>query len=149
MKTTYFPATLVVAAAISSSGCTTMIAGAMAVSTPDEIKRSQYVTTLESRHAVEQVTACLKQALLSARNGSKPAQLTYRDTGAQPYQFVISNGASSSWSGMRPELLALLEASSDSRGGSATTIWAHPYLLSGAGPQGYLANTVDLARPCM
>jgi hypothetical protein len=138
---------LLAVAATFTTGCTTMLAGAMAVSTPDEIKRSSYVARLDSSRSLPAVSSCLKRALQDAKNGSRPAHVTYRDVG-EPHQFVVSNGQASGWSGARPELLALVEASSDGRGGTTATIWAHPYLLSGGGPQGYLANTVALARPC-
>ncbi|WP_374663302.1 hypothetical protein [Ramlibacter sp.] len=137
---------LLVAAA--TAGCTTMIAGAVAVGTPEEIKRSSYVTSIASPKPLGTVSACLKTALLQAKSGSRPAQFSYRDTGAEPHQFIISNNVPSTWSGARPEILALVESSSNGRGGSVTQIWAHPRLLSDGGSQGYLDRTVELTRPC-
>jgi hypothetical protein len=106
---------LALAILAGTTGCTAMIAGAVAVSTPDEIKRSEYVVRLDSSRSLQAVDACLKQALLLANNGSSPAHLTYRDVGAEPHQFLISNGVGSSLSGARPELLALVETAANAK----------------------------------
>lgn len=126
-----------------------MLAGAMAVSTPDEIKRSAYTATVASPKPLTSVNGCIKEALQSALNGSRPAAVTYRDTGATPYQYQVGNGVGSSWSGARPELLALVEAWPSPSGATSVQVWAHPSLLSNGGSRGYLDRTMALIRPCI
>lgn len=137
-----------VAMAACASGCTVMLAGAAAVGTPDEIKRSGYTSRLASTKPIAAVSGCLKGSLAQAKSGSRPAQFTYRDAGTEPYQFVVSNNVPSTWSGARPEILALVETYS-AGGGSVTQVWAHPRLLSDGGSRGYLDRTLALVQPCM
>ena len=142
---------IVLLASMTLAGCAPMLAGAVAVSTPDEIKRSEYVVRLTSDTALARVTSCMKHALLAYRNeaGRSPyAAITYRDT-ESPHQIMLSNNLPSSWSGVRPELLFFLENSTTSGGGTTTQVWAHQRLLSDGGSQGYLDRVVSAVRPCV
>ena len=128
-----------------------MLSGALAVSTPDEIKRSEYTVQLTSDKPLASVTGCMKDALVTYRNEagrSSYAAITYRD-GASPHQIMLSNNLPSTWSGLRPELLFLLENNTTDQGGTATQIWAHQRLLSNGGSQSYLDRVVATVRPCV
>lgn len=127
-----------------------MLAGAVAVSTPDEIKRSEYTAQLSSERSLATVTGCMKEALLAYRNEagrSAYAAITYRDSGT-PHQIMLSNNLPSSWSGLRPELLFLLE-NNTTGSGTSTQIWAHQRLFGEGGSQGYLDRVVATVRPCL
>ena len=50
---------IVLLASMTLAGCAPMLAGAVAVSTPDEIKRSEYVVRLTSDTALARVTRSL------------------------------------------------------------------------------------------
>ena len=133
------------------AGCAPMLAGALAVSTPDEIKRSEYSVQLTSDRPLASVTGCMKDALLAYRNEagrSSYAAITYRD-GTSPHQIMLSNNLPSTWSGLRPELLFFLENNNTDRGGTTTQIWVHQRLLSDGGSQGYLDRVVTAVRPCV
>lgn len=131
------------------SGCAVALANAVAVGTPEEIKRSEYTTQVVSAKPLAVVAECMKGALQAAKSGSRPALVTYRDIGPEPYQFIVTNNVPTTWSGMRPEILSLLESSGNAAGGTRTQIWAHPRLIGNGGGEGQLARTVALVQPCM
>lgn len=128
-----------------------MLAGALAVSTPEEIKRSEYTVQLTSDKPLASVTGCMKSALSAYRNEAgrnSYSAITYRDSAA-PHQIMLSNNSQSSWSGLRPELLFFLENNNTTNGGTLTQVWVHQRILSSAGSQGYLDRIVATVSPCV
>jgi len=121
-----------------------MLAGALAVSTPDEIKRSSFTAVMTSTKPLAAVDECMKTAMA----GVQAKGLTYRDTGPAPHQFIVSNNMPSTWSGLRPELLVMAETT-PTGAGTQIQVWAHPSLLSGGGSKGYLDKIASAARSCI
>lgn len=146
MKQTYV-LILTLSGGLSLSGCAPMIAGALAVSTPEEIKTSNYTARLSSDSSQSAINSCLKGVLTSYKDdrGRTPyATFTYRDV-SNPNQFVVSNNLSSSWSGMRPELLFLVETNERRPSGTDLQLWTHHRLLDSAG---YFDKVQNIIRPC-
>jgi hypothetical protein len=143
--------TAMIVAAIGSSGCAPMLAGALAVSTPDEIKASSFTGKFAVSAAQSTVTTCLKEAFASYRDDkgrSSFASFTYRDV-TSPHQFLVSNNMSSTWSGARPELLFLVETQERKLSGTDVQLWTHPRLLGNGGSQGYFEKVQAVLRPCI
>ena len=135
-------------AGLGLSGCAPMIAGAIAVSTPEEIKSSAYTArfTVDSSQAA--VTSCLKDVLLAYKNEkgrASYAAFTYRDA-TSPHQIVVSNNVSSSWSGARPELLFLIETQELRPAATDLQLWVHQRLLNSSG---FLDSVQTTLRPCL
>lgn len=140
-----------IAAAIGSSGCAPMLAGALAVSTPDEIKASSFTGKFTVSAAQSTVTTCLKEAFASFKDDkgrSSFASFTYRDV-TSPHQFLVSNNMSSTWSGARPELLFLVETQERKPSGTDIQLWTHPRLMGSGGSQGYFDKVQAVMRPCI
>ena len=126
------------------SGCVLMLAGAVAVSTLDEIKRSSFTSVMTSTKPWAGVDVCLKTSIA----GLRAAGFTYRDAGPAPHEFIVSNYEPSTLSVLSPELLMMAETT-PLGDGTQIQVWAHPSVFREGGSQGYLDRLYQAARSCV
>lgn len=127
------------------TGCAEMIS----VTRVDQIQASQYRSEMPSQRPAREIASCMKEALRSHRDatGKTPyAAITFRDF-QKEHEITLRSTHTYLVSGA--EILFHIEIREDPNGGSLSTAWVHPSLLSGGGSQAYLNRLLEVVQPCL
>jgi hypothetical protein len=133
---------------LSLGGCAQMLS----ISTPDQIRQSEFRAQIASSKPAVVVANCMKETLLAYRSDSGRASyalITFRDFEKQHEIMLRNDVGTSLYSGLTPEILFLVENTSSARNGTDSMIWVHQRLLNDGGSKGYLNRLMAVLKPCV